>query len=309
MDYLLITFLFFYAFFISTTLVLLLVYKKKYKIALGTFACLLSSALLSIVIFPSCLNHLTKRTGTGTTSLEYLSTFSLSRLKYLVFTFARGYKTAVIIGLILIVTVVVIFKRIKKSKFKDLNIKMLLITIPTFFAFVFITLFSNSVRYLANIAPMFVYIIGYLAFIISKEVNINGYVIKLFYLLAIIICVISSITTKPDYLYLEHKEYNNKIELHKDSLCIYVTSNSNPSITQDLPQLINFDRIIVVDSLESELLKNNIINNNEVVVYFAKYPESIMKDDSIEALSSLYGLKDKEFLYDNGWSEAYRLYK
>lgn len=300
----------FYAFFISAFLVIYLLYQKEYKKAVKSSIFLVLGVIAFVAIFPTCLQHITAKTGGGTTSAEYISSFSFHRILGNAYELATGYIFPIVLGILLLFFLLINRKKVvavfptHKTSLPD----FIILVGPALLSFFAITLVSNSSRYLANITPFFVFIVGYIIYTISYA--IKNQLFKIVGLISItILSVFFGFSIQPSYLYPTYKDNDQMICECSDYSCVYITTNRNPSITQDLPQLIHFDNVAVVEDVDSPYFMSKlqtISQQNGLIVYFASYPDALFKEEIVSNISEKTGFSSSTFLYSNGWSDVYK---
>lgn len=303
----------FYAFFISAFLVIYLLFKKDYTKAIKSSVFLILGVIAFIAIFPTCLHHITVKTGTGATTAEYISSFSLRRIFAVAYGLAADYIFPIIVGILILFFLLINRKKAVSVILTNRSTlpAFIILVCPAILSFFAITLVSSSSRYVANISPFFVFIVGYFIDVSIAITEKESYR-KVGLALLTIIPICFAFIIKPSYLYTEYAEYDQMVQEYSKYSCIYITTNRNPSITQDLPQLIHFDNVIVVEDVDSPYLANNVKNVQEddgLIVYFASYPESLFDESKVAKIKDKTGFSSGDFMYSNGWSNVYRFTK
>ena len=301
----------FYAFFISAFIVIYLLSKKNYSKEIKTSIFLILGVVVFIGIFPACLEQITKKTGTGFTTVDYIKSFNLLRLCRIAYNLAANYFFPIIIGLVLLAFSIKNYKKVVdaiKNKSLDFT-KGFIIVIPAVISFFVIILVSNETIYVTNITPFFIFIVGYLIRIFIT-INYNKNLIKWLMISITLLPICLSFCFKPKYLYTEYENYNEMINDSNNYSCLYITENRNPSITQDIIQLLNFDEIVVVENENSLFFESNISRIHEkdgLVVFFASYPNPLFNDEALSNIAKKTGFSTVKFMYNNGWSNVYKL--
>lgn len=291
----------FYAFFVCLYLTIDYIKNKKFKKILIIDLILLSGVLLFVFVYPSFIEHLFKKTSTGTSTLEYIKTFTFYRLYQLIKQTIKNN-----IYLLLIITASLFSMIFKKASFfkksETLN-RVLFIGLPAIISYITISIVSSDIRYIANITPFFAIISCYLIYEILEKKKTLIYVITT--IMILMVSIFSSFIIKPQYLYTEYEDYKNIIKEYSKSNCVYLTENRNPSITQDLLQLINFDSVVVTNNISSDLITKDLDTDKATVVYCALYPQKFITDDLLLRFEKAHNYSSYEFLYSNGWSDVY----
>lgn len=91
----------------------------------------------------------------------------------------------------------------------------------------------------------------------------------------------------------------------RDSSCVYVNPDNNPSFTSYLPQLLHFDDVCAVESIDSPLMRAYLEEKDAetMALFVAQYPEEQDDDVILACLLNGYGYHlDKQIESENGFN-------
>lgn len=307
----------FYAFFVCLFYIAFL-WKEKHYRYMWIF---MIFALLGVggmyLTFPDCVIHITKGTGNGETAMQHLMALDeyISRVYSLFKQVVMGLFIAVAFGGGVFATLLLNHRKVKEQLKRTGNAGGVVTIIPAFLAaLVIICISAANIRYIYNLLPFYVLLVGYLMFIL-KGIDMTGWVkIKKRvskYFIPVLFCTSLFMTAilKPDFLYKEHKQYNQLIKPYTN--CVYISDNINPCITSDLCQLLNFNEICVSNVSNISNGYKDICSYveffDDVVVYIAKYKNPYSGDEITDILWEHMQECDIEELYEGDFSAVYLL--
>lgn len=310
-----------YAFFLCACIVFLLLKDKKIKKLLIFCAVSLGSVLLFYFSYPVCLEHLfSGKLVSGNNAVDNLLNIRgyVGRLYTYLITLIHNMPVVFILFLIFVLLFLIKCKKIFKNIKEDKNISFITgaIVISSVFTLIVVAIISPvlSLRYVYNILPLLVLCVVCLYQYVSAVFNIERHTYKVAFG-AGVVSLVALIVIKPDYLYLEQKELDNKInEYCRNSCCIYFDNDYTAPLTSDLMQIMKFDEVYVSNDTGSVKMLQYIEDNNteDVVVYIDVSEFWSSGYDSSEILDEL--IKNTEYnsyteLYKYGLSETYVLTK
>lgn len=307
----------FYAFFLCGCYVLYTLFRKDWR-ALGWFVpCALVGALSLLLFFPAALDHLfSGKLVSGDNAVENLKNFSqyASRLKTFVLGTHHGMKGPIYVGVAAFAALLLLFKKfrtaLKEGRFSP---NWLVIVVPAFVTFVLVAIISpvDELRYVYNIAPIFVLAVSFLLYLIEESLEERQ---KNFIKKNAVLCCIGLFAlwqarcAPPEYLYPEYAEYNAALVEYSGSPCVYFSEDHFEPITQDLLQLLTFDEFYVTEDGSISNAMDYIGSADKAVVYIdiSKFWSSGYDAEAlIENIAAASDFDKAEVLYQNGLSTTY----
>lgn len=310
-----------YAFFLCACVVFLLLKDKKIKKLLIFCAVSIGSVLLFYVSYPACLKHLfSDKLVSGNNAVDNILNINeyVGRLYTYLTELIRNMPVVFILFFICVILFIFRCRKIFRKIKENINIGFIIlaIMISSVFTLIVTAIISPvySIRYIYNIMPILVLCVICLYQYVSAVFNIERFTYKV----AIgtgVLSLVTLIVIKPDYLYLENKAIDQKVEVYCDnSCCIYFDDNYNAPLTSDLIQIMKFDEIYVSNDTGSAKMLRYIENKNteNMVVYIDVSEFWSSGYDSGKILDDL--IKNTEYnsyteLYKKGLSETYVLKK
>ena len=306
----------FYAFFLCGMYVFYCLFKKDWKALKWFVPCALIGAMSLLVFFPAAMDHLfSGKLVSGDNAVENLKNVSqyVSRLKTFVFGTHHGMKGPIYVGVAAALVLALLLIK-KRAAIKDRQlINWLVIIIPAFVTFVLVAIISpvDELRYVYNIAPIFVLAVSFLLHIIEQSLDEKhrSWIKKN----AVLACIAAfalwqARCAPPEYLYPEYAEYNAILSEHADAPCVYLSENHFEPITQDLLQLMNFDEFYVTEDDHLDKALGYIGAAEEAVVYIdiSEFWSSGYDDEALkEKILNTSDFETAEVLYQNGLSVTY----
>ena len=212
-------------------------------------------------------------------------------------------------------------KKLKIILCKEECIQSLVIIIPAFLALIVIGAgnVSESLRYIYNLGPLFILTMALMLWLnkcVTPPRFTNAHPKQEIYLLLLFgLAVIPMIKYDPDYVYPEHKEYNEILKNYKDMPCVCMNNNSNVLLTADLFQLMKFDKIFVSNDTDSEKMKEYIDtfrNPEKLIVYidlYSVWPDGYDSEQILKELIKNTAYTSYAKVYESFYSETYVLSK
>lgn len=252
--------------------------KKRYKQMFLLSVSAIAGVLLMIAAYPYILKTLFSNGGnvsgqgmlsnllTPSVWSEKISSYAISIIKYAV--------VLLVIGIASTAFVAVSSLR-NKNKF-SVSPELIIVFVPAVISLVVIVLISpsNSINYISN---LFLAFSVCLAFLIKRSGEFLQSVARIKGIFPFVSCCIFGVcfalnfVFKPGYLFLDFKEYDNKVSDCYGDKCIAFTDSSIP-LTQSMLQLINFDEVFVCSRTNSDKLIKYAENSadNNIVVYVSR---------------------------------------
>ena len=311
----------FYAFFLCGFLVLYLLFTKEWKQAAVFSVCAFGGVALLLLIFPACLRHLfADSLVSGGNAVENLTNVSqyVSRLTLFSRDVLHRRKAAVYIALLAVAALALCWRKLTAAlKAKAFSFTPLLIILPAFLAFLLVAVISPvaEIRYVYNLAPLFVLAVCYLLYMLERslgEMRFAWFIKTGAVLLIWAVALWEARCLPPDYLYPEHNDYNAAITEYSDAPCVYMTGYIAP-ITQDLLQLMIFDDFFVTEDPASPALDAYLESHGDpaaCVVYIdisSFWSSGFDVDEMIPLLLEDTYFTGYERLYQYGLSDTYLL--
>ena len=306
----------FYAFFLCGCYVFYCLFKRDWRALKWFVPCALIGTLSLLVFFPAALDHLfSGKLVSGDSAVENLKNLAQYpvRLKTFVFGTHHGMKGPIYIGVAAVIAVLALCAK-KRVCFRDGQlIKWLVIIVPAFVTFVLVAIISpvDELRYIYNIAPIFVLAVSLLLYIIEKSLDEKqlSYIKKNAVLACIALFALwQARCAPPEYLYPEYAEYNAALAEHTDAPCVYLSENHFEPITQDLLQLLTFDEFYVTEDDHLDKALDYIGETQEAVVYIdisVFWSSGYDAETLIEKIAEISNFDTAEVLYQNGLSTTY----
>ena len=265
----------FYAFSLCGTFVIFSICKKNVKKALIFSITALSAVGVFALIFPAYFDHLSAdKLVSGGNALE--NVMSLSQYSSRIISYAANYaywmKAILLIIALLFIACAVFGKKIMAvaPESKPLS-EYALLLLPAVLAFLVIAICSPiiAVRYVYNIAPIFIIFVVLLIylFLTAFPEKILARLKPILLVLIVAVSLFSLYMQNPDYLYPEQQEQLLLLENYSDSPCLYINNNYNAPITQDLFKLLTFEDFFVTSDTASNKMLEYIGDADSVVVF------------------------------------------
>ena len=311
----------FYAFFLCGFYVFRCIWKKDWQALKWFVPCAFIGALSLLIVFPAALDHLfSGKLVSGNNAAENLTNFAQYPARLIKFTLTthHGMKGPIYVAVAAVLAVILLFKKLRTAiKEQRISPNWLVIILPAFVTFVLVAVISpvDEIRYIYNIAPIFVLAVSFLFYLIEESLDEKQRTfIKRN---AVLLCVTAfalwqARCAPPDYLYPEYAEYNAILAQHSDSPCVYVTEDYFAPITQDFLQLLTFDEFYINEDDSLDKAIDYIGNADSAVVYVdisefwsSGYDhEAVIKD-----IADISEFDRAEVLYQNGLSITYLITK
>ena len=301
----------FYAFFLCAAVVIVQLYRKNWHSALRFSVCAFVGVGAMLLCFPAIFTQMTgHRLGPESDPVENLKNISawIGRLRYYFGQFHVGLSVAIIVA-VLGVVLWLIFSLIRHDTGLRRNdwrfLILLLPVIPTVFIPAIISPVLEG-RYIYNIMPVAVLASGFCLLAFSRQVDFRGA-----FVIILALSLFCSLRTVPDYIYDEHRGYNQAVAAHADAPCLYLTEYY-AGVTQDMLQLMAFDEVYVTGDPESSALSDYLDHaaSEELVVYIdidSIWGSGFVPGDMLDQLEDTTGYTETEHLYQYALSDTYLL--
>lgn len=317
-----------YAFFISLFYCFYLIVAKRIKHLILYSTSALIGVISMALAYPSVFTHMgADKLVSGKSAIKSMSNVlaMFSKLYYYSKHTAIGLLISLLVALITLTIVLFNHKLLYKTDLKHNKLPIIII-VPAFLTLFVISIISpvNAMRYMYNIAPIFIITVGWIIYIYSqiekiKKTNAKtkaNFVLKKVSLSMIVVfSIILTLIIKPNYIYKDYIDLDTVLDEYKHSPCIYFDNDYNAPITQDMLQLMIFDSVFVANDTTSKKLQKYLeqSNDNSLVIYIdvdefwsSGYDSRKILDEFIKNHPD-YKLSKK--LFNVGLSETYLLNK
>ena len=161
-------------------------------------------------------------------------------------------------------------------------------------------------RYIYNIMPIAAAGAGFCMLACSRQIDFRA-----LFGLILALGLFASLRTVPDYIYDEHRAYNEAVAAHADAKCLYVT-DYYAGVTQDMLQLMAFPEVFVTGDPDSPALAEYLdrAESEELVVYIdidGIWGSGLDPDETLDRLEAATGYAGAEHLYQYALSDTYVL--
>lgn len=311
----------FYAFFLCGCYVFYCIFKKDWRALKFFVPCALVGALSLLVFFPAALDHLfSGKLVSGNNAAENLTNFAQYPARLIKFTLTthHGMKGPIYAGLAAALLLMLFNKKLRAAvKEQRISLNWLVIIVPAFVTFVLVAVISpvDEIRYIYNIAPIFVLAVSFVLYLIEESLDEKQltYIKKNAALLCITAFALwQARCAPPDYLYPEYADYNAALAEYADSPCIYFSEDHFEPVTQDLLQLLTFEEFYIIDENNVEKAAEYIGDAKSAVIYIDISEFWSSGYDAEKVMQNL--LREAEHdtahvLYQNGLSVTYVITK
>ena len=311
----------FYAFFLCAFMVLWRLWQKEWKIALRFALCAFAGVGLMLLCFPAAIRHLTADKlvsgGNAMANLENLAAWP-GRLRYYFGQVRQGLWAAVLSGLLgLFCAALAACTRKRKGLWRREEIGPLLLLLLPVLPTVFVAAIIAPVvegRYIYNIMPICVLAAGWAVHVALLSFGKDGSGRNAgFALVGVCACLtlLLSLRTVPEYIYDEHRDYNETVAAHAGDPCVYMTGYYAP-VTQDMLQLMQFKNVYVTEDPASPGLRRYLqdADSPECVVYIDIddfWGSGFEPESMLSALLKESDYTQADHLYQYALSDAYLL--
>ena len=307
----------FYAFFLCGCYVFCCLFKKDWRALRWFVPCALIGAMSLLVFFPAALDHLfSGELVSGDSAMDNLRNFAQypARLKTFIFGTHHGMKGPIYVGVAAIAALALLIKKFCAGlREKRFCMGWLVIIVPAFVTFLLVAIISpvDELRYVYNIAPIFVLAVSFVFYLIEECIDEKhrSYIKKNAALACIALFALwQARCAPPDYLYPEYADYNAALAEYAQAPCVYLSENHFEPITQDLLQLMTFDKFYVTEDDRLENALDYIGTADKAVVYIdiSEFWSSGYDDEAlIRSIADMSDFDSAEVLYQNGLSATY----
>lgn len=302
----------FYAFLVCLAVLICTIIAREYRKSITFSISAILGVILMVLSFPAVIRHLTgDGLVSGTTAIS--NAFNLKGYLGSLFSFGGGtFRQLPVAALTGVICLAMSFStHFDQKKGEEMTIqrkRALIIFIPAIISFVIVAIVSpyKTSRYIWNIAPIFIVC---LAFVMdtSRILERHSRLIPLLLLLT----VMFDFVLQPEYLMKETDGIEESLSDHTDLPCVLLQPNSNPQITANMLQLMEFDDVFVTDDTRSQNLQQYLENAEECILCINIWKEDhpMDVDMSLKSLENLYGFKEAEFLTTSPFYEIYHLHR
>lgn len=301
-----------YAFLVCFSYDIYLLVCKKYKELLTFSVSALSGVIVMILLSPHFITQLSLQETVSMDKTVHNAQAVDKWLSRIVLMSSEVEKDIhIVIFVIVLLVLGVVSASIKRKCDVQRYAKLLVVIVPSFVAYIVICIIAPYVtnRYVYHLIPVMLLALGFLLCLQPEIVKR-----KMFNYCAIGIVVLISVyflrDVKPDYVY-DHSEFNYEIAEHSEAPCIFITENETPAISCALPQLLNFDEILIVDETNLKMVETfmkKYPENMEIIIFTANAYTKVNPED-IFATLQLQGYNQNRHIYENEFVSAYILQK
>ena len=299
----------FYAFFLCAAAVIVLLWRREWKAALRYALAAFIGVGLMLVSFPAVFTQMTgQRLGPQSNALENLRNIGAwaGRLRFYFGQVRFGLPAAVLAGMSCLLIASALSLRHHEARLSRGDWRFLALLIPVIPTIFIPALISPVVegRYIYNIMPICVLAAGFVIHWLSRHMEI-----RMIWALAVVLALVLSLRTVPEYIYNEHKDYNAAVQAHSEAPCVYFTGYF-AGVTQDMLQLMNFEDVYITENPDSEGLRDYLETEDadELVVYIdvsAMWGSGFQPQEILDALETATGYGKAEELYRYALSDTY----
>jgi hypothetical protein len=309
----------FYAFFVCLAYDIYALIKKDYRGFVMFSLAALCGAVCLIPAFPACLDQLfADKLVSGGNAVENLTTVSQysERIGTFVSDSRHRMKAIVYTAIVLVLAGLICCKKISAAvREKRVRFDSLVLIIPAFVCFFLIAVIApvTEIRYIYNLVPMLVLAVSFLLHLVEQgDIEHSGKrgVQDALAIIILVLCLWEARCIAPDYLYDEYSDYDEMLQAHSSSPCVYIDNNYFSPITYDMLQLMNFDEFFVTNDTSSDAMLDYIGDAKEMVVFIDISKQWSSGYDAKEVVAELEestGFTKSQSLYSNGFSAVYLL--
>lgn len=262
-----------FAFFLTVAYDLYLIINKKLPQLIKFSVAALTGIALMLLSFPYVIDQFTaKKLVSGETALSFL----LSISKW--FGKIGFYSAEFVFGIPLLfllfaeaVFIIILSEKKKKSLARCFNSVTFVIAVAMLLSFLCIAITSpaHTARYICHLVPVAAILLAKALKKASDEIYDEHLVkykagIKRLCVPAVLVfgIICSSVLITPNYIYSEHKEFDRKAAMYSSSPCVVFSKEEVNCLTNNTPQLINFDTLLITNRVTSDKLKEYIAEHN-----------------------------------------------
>ena len=295
--------------------------KKEYR-QLAIFSCFAAiGVILMLLAFPAFFSQFSaNKVASGTSIIDSMKDWSKCKgnILYYVIETIDEMKIGILIGIFAVLLCFFRNKRIMSLiKQREVDLKYLTIILPPAISIVITGIMSSFVdmRYVYHIMPILMIVLCYILSI-TRIVYNRSYIGKVFYALSLISIAIAFFGVYrigPEYIFKEHKKYNDIVDQYSNFPCVYITDNFNAPMTQSLMQLVKFDDVYVTNDVKLSGINQYVKEHKEtdrIVAYIDVnkfWSSGYNAKEKLDEIIEITEYDKYEFLYKTGLSELYLL--
>lgn len=308
----------FYAFFLCAAFVIFSLIKKQYRSVIAFSVCAFAGVAAMFVVFPPFFGQLFgDSVVSGSTVIDNIRNVSgyKARIESFGKDFDFGFKAVKYEAeAALLLCIPFVLKILRSFKSRSVNCTVLLLIVPAVITYYVVVIISpvEELRYVYNIAPVFIIAAAWLLYLF--EMHLDRRLAVLVLLAASAFSLWEIRTYPPDYLFPEHAEYTAAAESCSASPCVYFCDNDPGHlgpITQDILQLRLYEDVFVTRDNFSDELSDYIEDhgsNDSLVVYISinkSWGSGYSPEDIISLICDNTDYKSAERLYNFELSDTY----
>ena len=301
----------FYAFFLCAAVVIVLLCRKNARAALRFSLCAFVGVGAMLLCFPAIFAQMTgQRLGPESDALANLKNISAwaGRLRFYFGQFRVGLPAAVAFAIAGFAGWLVFSLVRKETRLQRCDWRFLILVLPLIPTVCIPAVISPVLegRYIYNIMPIAVLAAGFCLAALSRHVDFRPA-----YIVVLAACLLWSLRSLPDYIYDEHRAYDEAVAPHASAPCLYLTEYY-AGVTQDMLQLMTFKEVYVTGDPASPALSAYLerAGSGELVVYIDisdMWGSGFDAETMLEELEEGTGYREAEHLYQYALSDTYLL--
>lgn len=288
-----------YAFLMLFIIIIKMIKDKQYKTALKYIGIHILYAIIGIILFVPCINHLLSG-DRGLANLENTEYFKhlLQYVKHLLFAFTiQGDNLFSII--VIIAFFVGIIYSIRKSKDKFI---IILTSVPSIIYFLLVVKLTSfrEFRYITTMIP---FVALTLIFILDNLLNLK-YKEIIIIASATLLVATGFIFSKPKFLFEEYKEAIKIANENSNKSFIFIYDNIFNHI-QSVPEMMIYEKTMIINANKNELqyvINNNELNNEDSYILCIK--EYMNNEEIIEQILNNTEFRNITKLYEASESNS-----
>lgn len=295
----------FYALFLSATIILIAITrKKKINFIKKYILQFIISALIGIIIFIPSIYHIFfsyRGMGAGERAFSLFEAFE-GFLKLIFNSYSISFYLGIVLSIILVL--VLLFK----FKYSTSKILYIILIIPTFLTFIMITFISpyKSLRYIMYLLPIISMIFVILMDDLVENKIFSEFLLTIF---AVYLSINGLLTNPINYLYKGYNNYIKIAEENKNDRFVLVMPTIFSQI-QDVPEFKIYKESLIINPDKLEDLKelNEFKEENEFILGVKNWMDKPV-EEVLKEVMEFTGYENYELIYDSTKSARLTVYK
>ena len=301
-----------YAFFICAVYCGYLLYKRRWRQALSFGGSAVVGLGAMLVAFPSWWAQMhSQSTVSADTALSNFTGGIVFYAKRLAYGIKNVGISLPVVGVLFLISLVLwVRSKDKRGAFAGFPVALAVVGTATVLSCAAIAVVSPYAdkRYLSNMLPMLTLLVVGLAHFAAR--SLSSKTEGRCWALAMAAAVAASLVVAPSFIYPTYKAFDETLSRHQDDACVYLTPDKNPSVTSNVPNLLNMQNVCFVSDPVSEVMDEYIRSENSpsLVVFVAQYPAKQDGESLCRKLAEAYGYDEvDEIEQENTFSTVYVL--